>query len=154
MVKMQSLFIVVLFSGMSCQQAHKKKLTTDSLVNSKPDSIKNKSNKAKDTLNRSLSPGSDTLVFHLRMDTINQHLKIPVQISSGKQLNASLFSDDKRANIRISQVEFPDSTFDGPFGRELHYKIKTPGNYTIIIGEDMMAGDRWTGDFVMKISVK
>ena len=56
MVKMQSLFIVVLFSGMSCQQAHKKKLTTDSLVNSKPDSIKNKSNKAKDTLNRSLSP--------------------------------------------------------------------------------------------------
>ena len=94
------------------------------------------------------------MVFHLRMDTINQHLKIPVQISSGKQLNASLFSDDKRANIRISQVEFPDSTFDGPFGRELYYKIKTPGNYKIIIGEDMMAGDRWPGDFVMKISVK
>ena len=154
MVKIQSLFIVVLFSGMSCQQAHQKKLTTDSLVKRKPDSIKNKSNKAKGSLNQSLSPGSDTLVFHLRMDTINQHLEIPVQISSGKQLNATLFSDDKRANIRISQVEFPDSTFDGPFGRELHYKIKTPGNYTIIIGEDMMAGDRWTGDFVMKISVK
>ena len=88
------------------------------------------------------------------MDTINQHLKIPLQISSGKELNASLFSEDKKANIRISQIEFPDSTFDGPFGRDLDYKIKTPGKYKIIIGEDMMAGDRRTGDFVLKVSVK
>lgn len=154
MVKIRFFFITILFSAISCHQADQKIISSDSLVNNKPVSIKDETHKALDTLNRSLSPGSDTLVFHLRMDTINQHLKIPVQISSGKQLNASLFSDDKRANIRISQVEFPDSTFDGPFGRELHYKIKTPGNYTIIIGEDMMAGDRWTGDFVMKISVK
>jgi len=139
---------------MSCHQADQKIISTDSLVNNKPGSIKNETHKAKDTLNKSLSPGSDTLVFHLRMNTINQHLKIPVQISSGKQLNSSLFSNDKKANIRISQIEFPDSTFDGPFGRDLDYKIKTPGNYKIIIGEDMMAGDQWTGDFVLKVSVK
>ncbi len=154
MVKIRIFFIIILFSGMSCHQADQKIISTDSLVNNKPGSIKNETHKALDTLYKSLSPGSDTLVFHLRMDTINQHLKIPVKISSGKQLNASLFSDDKKANIRISQIEFPDSTFDGPFGRDLHYKIKTPGNYKIIIGEDMMAGDRWTGDFVLKVSLK
>ncbi|HEY5392983.1 MAG TPA: hypothetical protein VIJ57_12745 [Hanamia sp.] len=154
MVKIKSLFIVILFSGMSCHQADQKIVTNDSVVNNKPDSIKNETPKVNDTLNQSLSPGSDTLVFHLRMDTINQHLKIPIQISSGKELNASLFSEDKKANIRISQIEFPDSTFDGPFGRDLHHKIKTPGNYKIIIGEDMMAGDRWTGDFILKVSVK
>ena len=154
MEKIRIFFIIILFSGMSCHQADQKIISTDSLVNNKPGSIKNETHIALDTLNKSLSPGSDTLVFHLRMDTINQHLKIPVKISSGEQLNASLFSDDKKANIRISQIEFPDSTFDGPFGKDLHYKIKTPGNYKIIIGEDMMAGDRWTGDFVLKVSVK
>ena len=154
MVKNKIVFIIILFSGMSCHQADQKIVTTDSLVNIKPDSIKNEMYQANDTLTQSLSPGSDTLVFHLRMDTINQHLEIPLKVSSGKELNASLFSNDKKANIRISQIEFPDSTFDGPFGKDLRYKIKTPGNYKIIIGEDMMAGDRWTGDFVLKVSVK
>jgi len=105
-----------------------------------------------DTLPRSLSPG-DTLFFNLTIDTGN-HVTVPIKISVGKELFASLSSNDKKANIRVSQVEFPDSTFDGPFGRELHREINTHGNYKLIIGEDMMAGDRWKGDFVLKVWVK
>ncbi|MEO8852865.1 MAG: hypothetical protein ABI359_03745 [Ginsengibacter sp.] len=154
MKKNKIVFIIIVFSIFSCHQADQKKATTVSLVNTTQDSIENDKITLKDTLNQSLSPASDTLVFHLKMDTTNQHLIIPVTISSGKELNALLFSTDKNANIRISQIEFPDSTFDGPFGKEIHYKIKMPGNFNIIIGEDMMAGDRWTGDFILKVSVK
>jgi hypothetical protein len=105
-----------------------------------------------DTLPKSLSP-NDTLLFNLTMDT-NRHVTIPIKVSTGKELFASLSSNDKKANIRVSQIEFPDSTFDGPFGRELHYQLKTHGNYKLIIGEDMMAGDRWQGDFVLKVWVR
>ena len=88
------------------------------------------------------------------MDSADRHLIIPVKISSGKELFARLSSKDKKANICISQIEFPDSTFDGPFGRNLNYIIKLPGNYKIIIGQNMMAGDLWNGDFVLKIWVE
>jgi hypothetical protein len=116
------------------------------------DSIKTGKPQSPDTLPRSLSPG-DTLLFKLAMDTGN-HVTVPIKISAGKELFASLSSDDKKANIRVSQVEFPDSTFDGPFGRELDREISTHGNYKLIIGEDMMAGDRWKGNFVLKVWVK
>ena len=88
------------------------------------------------------------------MDSADRYLIIPVKISSGKELFARLSSKDKKANIRISQIEFPDNTFDGPFGRNLNYIIKLPGNYKIIIGQNMMAGDPWNGDFVLKIWVE
>ena len=116
------------------------------------DSTKTGKPQPADTLPRSLSPG-DTLLFKLAMDTGN-HVTVPIKISAGKELFASLSSDDKKANIRVSQVEFPDSTFDGPFGRELHREINAHGNYKLIIGEDMMAGDRWKGDFALKVWVK
>ena len=101
-----------------------------------------------------LYPGSDTLLVNLKMDSFNKHLSVPVYVSSGRELFASLSSEDSKANIRISQIGFPDSTFDGPFGRNLKYPVKSAGYYEIIIGENMMAGDPWKGDFSVKIWVK
>ena len=140
---------LLLFSFFSCnQQDHQSAKTAVTQT----DSIKTGNPQPADTLPKSLSPG-DTLFFKLAMDTGN-HVTVPIKISAGKELFASLSSDDKKANIRVSQVEYPDSTFDGPFGRELQREINRHGNYKLIIGEDMMAGDRWKGDFVLKVWVK
>ena len=102
----------------------------------------------------SLSPQKDTLVFNLTLDSGNQHLTVPIRILAGDTLYANLASKDSKANIRISQLGFPDSTFDGPFGKKINYKIKDTGEYKIIIGENMMAGDRWNGNFELKAWVK
>ena len=104
--------------------------------------------------NHNLFPGGDTLSLRLKMRNKKKHVEILINISSGNKLFALLSSDDKKANIRISQIGFPDSTFDGPFGRNLQHKIKTPGSYKIIIGQNMMAGDPWAGDFILKVWVK
>jgi len=101
-----------------------------------------------------LSPQKDTLILNLTLDSANQHLAVPIRILAGDTLYANLASKDSKANIRISQIGFPDSTFDGPFGRKINYKIKDTGEYKIIIGENMMAGDRWNGDFELKAWVK
>ena len=108
---------------------------------------------SKDTLHV-LNTNGDTLVLDLQMDSIGQHHNIPIKIQSGKNLFGELSSKDSMANIRFTQIEMPDLKFDGPFGRNLKYKIKDTGEYHLIIGQNLMAGDPWKGDFTLKTWVK
>jgi hypothetical protein len=153
-MKNKIIFFATFICLISCHQKEQMKASKDPAVAIENDSVKTEKKMLNDTLPRGLSDLSDTLVLKLKMDSVNDHLTVPLAISSGKELFAALSSNDKNANIRISQVGLPDSTFDGPFGRDLHYKMKVPGNYKIIIGENMMAGDRWEGDFVLRVWVK
>lgn len=153
-MKSKLLLLIISTAFLSCNQDEKNKTIDDYLPPIKNNSAKIVAKANYDSIKKSLSPGEDTLFFNLKMNNANQHVTVPISISGGDTLLASLSSNDKKANIRISQIGFPDSTFDGPFGRKLDYKIKTRGNYKIIIGEDMMAGDRWNGDFSLKVWVK
>lgn len=153
-MKNKLLCLIIFTALLSCNQNEKNKTIADILPPIKNDSVKTSAKADNNSTKKKLSPGEDTLVFNLKMNSTNRYVTIPVSISAGNNLMATLSSDDKKANIRISQIEFPDSTFDGPFGRSLDYKIKAPGNYKIIIGEDMMAGDRWKGDFSLRVWVK
>lgn len=153
-MKNKLLFLFIFLFFLSCNQEEKKQTIADPLFIIKNDSAESVKQINSDSVVNFLSPQKDTLLFNLKMDSANQHVTVAVNLTSGNELFASLGSKDKNANIRISQIGFPDSTFDGPFGRTLNYKIKDTGNYKIIVGEDMMAGDRWSGDFTLKTWVK
>jgi hypothetical protein len=138
----------------SCHQKEQKETVQDSLLTANNDSAKTGKKTPNNGRPHGLSALSDTLIINLKMDSANDQIIVPLAITSGKELYASVSSNDTNANIRVSQVEAPDSTFDGPFGKNLHYKMKAPGNYKIIIGENMMAADRWKGDFVLRVWVR
>lgn len=106
------------------------------------------------THQQTLFPGGDTLIANMNIDGVEDRKILPVQISSGKNLYAKLIPEGAQANLRINQVQMPDSSLDGPFGRELDYKIKTPGIYKLIIGESLMAEGNWKGNFLIKVWVK
>lgn len=146
-------FFIFFMSLTGCHE-HEKKTFIDALPSIKNDSGKLHQTARNDSLKNYLSLNSDTLLFHLTMDTAHQHIPVRITVTSGQKLFAILSSNDKNANIRISQIEYPDSTFDGPFGRDIHCAIKDTGSYKIIIAEDMMAGARWNGDFTLKTWVK
>jgi len=149
----EKLIFLLIFIAVSCQQSEPKKIADENYqLNIKTDSIKREP--PKDTLAQSISALSDTMVLKLKIDNANKQLIIPLKIRSGKELFASLSSNDQNANIRFTQVALPDSSFDGPFGRDLHYALKKPGNYQLIIGENMMAGDKWEGEFVLRVWIK
>lgn len=141
--------VVILFS---CNAGSENPVQKDSVISSKPaPPVIDYGSVTKQLV---VSPDSDTLIKELTFKNKETHVETSFIISKGDSLFAVLTSRDAKANIRITQIQFPDSTFDGPFGRELKYKISEDGNYKIIMGPNMMAGDPWTGDFTLKVWVR
>ena len=153
-MKIKLVFLLIFSIFLSCNQNENKKTSGQNLNPANTDFLQNERKADADSAKSILSSEKDVLVFQLKIDSANQHVTVPISVTTGDTLFATLTSKDDKANIRISQIGFPDSTFDGPFGKTIRQKIKDTGNYKIIIGEDMMAGDRWNGDFELKAWVK
>ena len=156
MKKILPFFVLMIISISACEsnnQSAEQKRKDTTIVMKVP---------AKDTVEKdtslgpdiaALSPAKDTLQVNLEMRA-GEHITIPVDVLSGDSIFGQLRSDDKSANIRFTQIALPDQTFDGPFDRELSYRVKKAGRYALIIGQNMMAGDPWNGKFTLKVWVK
>ena len=69
----------------------------------------------------------------------------------GQTMTVTLKPLKKGGNVRINQIKQPGGAFDGPFGDSLSYIFKRSGNIHFIIGENLMAGDPYTGYFIVHI---
>lgn len=113
-------------------------------------------------VHRILVPNDSGLIY---LDIENGHIKERIRKDSMKTvivefnpgdstwLHGWLSSKDSIANIRFDQIIMPDSTMDGPFGREIEYKLTQRGTYQLSIGESLMAGDPWAGVFLLRIQL-
>lgn len=68
-----------------------------------------------------------------------------------KRLYAEIVPQNDTANLRISQIVLPDGAMDGPFGRSIEYDIPSDGTVRLVIGESLMQGDPWGGDFTVEV---
>jgi hypothetical protein len=75
-------------------------------------------------------------------------------IAQGKKLTARVVADNKDAQIRISHIDFPDGSADGPFGNFMQYDLKQKGLHKLYIAPNMMAGDPVNTDFTLILSVE
>ncbi len=109
-----------------------------------------------------ISPSaSDVIVMDMQNGTarLKIHKKtgqtIHLKFASGDytRMTAKLVSADENANVRFTQIEMPNGEADGPFGREMTYSLPVRGDYTLNISENLMAGDPWTGDFEVMLSL-
>ncbi len=80
---------------------------------------------------------------------------IYIEFDSGgyDRLYARLHSADTLANLRFSQIVLPNGNTDGPFGGILEYTLPINGIYRLLIHENMMAGDPWSGYFTVEVSL-
>jgi hypothetical protein len=74
-------------------------------------------------------------------------------VSKPQSLTATIIPDKADCNIRISQIIMPGGKADGPFGREIKYKLPRKGAYQLIIDHNMMAGDPEICDFKIIVSI-
>lgn len=87
----------------------------------------------------------------IRLHKISKQSDTIVINSNGfKNLNAEIVSS-KPGNIRINQIISPDSNSDGPFGKDLEYKLNQQGEFKLIIGESLMQGDPFEGEYILKV---
>lgn len=70
-----------------------------------------------------------------------------------KKLKAVITPREQTGNIRFNQIVLPDGSMDGPFGRTIEYDLPDNGAYKLILGESLMAGDPWSGDFDVSIQL-
>jgi len=68
-------------------------------------------------------------------------------------LKGIITTQDSTANIRFNQIIMPNGEMDGPFGREIEYKLAGDGQYYLVLGESLMAGDPWEGNFNVEITL-
>jgi hypothetical protein len=109
----------------------------------------------KDTLIAIQFPSdSSSITVTGKMNGINNPVTVYVPVSKGNLLTVLLNPEDSTANIRINQLFTPDGKADGPFGKSLTRKVTQTGNYTLIIGENLMQGDEWKGTFTLTVRVE
>jgi len=79
--------------------------------------------------------------------------KVVVRIANYKkdQLKANIVPENNNMNIRFNQIKTPEGKYDGPFGREISYKISEKGEVWLIIGKNLMAEGDNMGRFSVRI---
>lgn len=89
----------------------------------------------------------------LKEEFTKEHDKLILKISeySKPELKARIVTKQNDFNIRFNQIKLPDGMMDGPFGREITYKIPTKGEVWLIIGKNNMADGKITGVFSVSI---
>ena len=58
---------------------------------------------------------------------------------------------DGPGNVRFSQITMPNGDTDGPFGRDISYDLTAKGTYTLSLGESLMQGDPYDGNFIVEL---
>ena len=78
--------------------------------------------------------------------------KVVLRITNYKkdQLKATIKPENNNMNIRFNQIKTPDGKYDGPFGRDISYKISGKGEVALIFGKNLMAD----GDNIGRFSVR
>lgn len=64
------------------------------------------------------------------------------------------YASGTTGNLRLSQIVMPDGTMDGPFGSDTTIGLTQFGGYELLYHENMMAGDPWSGEALITITLK
>lgn len=72
---------------------------------------------------------------------------------SSNFLNLKVTPADSTANLRISQIIAPNGNSDGPFGNEIKYPITEKGVYRVLVSEDLMNGEPYSGKFNFQVKL-
>ena len=81
-----------------------------------------------------------------------------MDVAKGQKLPGSVEAiseaGKEQNNIRFSQIFTPSGEADGPFGPTISYDLTEAGTWKLIISENQMSGDAWSGEFKMTIGIK
>lgn len=99
----------------------------------------------------------------IKMQVSDGHVRAAIEKAPGRTVDVVFDSGacdllygeitgvDDTANIRFNQIVMPGGLSDGPFGKNIRYDLEKWGTYHLIIGESLMVGEPWGGEFVLDL---
>lgn len=81
----------------------------------------------------------------------NEEFILKIKNVKAGKISAKISPAENSQNIRFNQIKLPDSSYDGPFGREVSYDIKKDGEVWLIIGKSNMASGETKGKFSVSV---
>jgi len=156
---MKTVMLILIATIYSCNNTSQNNVNTDS----KPagnDTIKAQKDIINNTvindsiIHISFPKDSTWVTVNAKMKGFNHLVTVYIPVKQGRHLTASISSDDSAANVRINQIITPGDKADGPFGRDFTFAIHQQGTYRLLIGENLMQGDEWKGEFKLTVKVE
>lgn len=137
---------------------------TDSVALKKKDSIINNAPATKEVLRKGVmrsekdgqivrTADASQLPFTIGEEFKNNDQELILKLTNFEQsdIKAKISTKEADFNIRFNQIKLPNGDYDGPFGRELSYKIPEKGELWLIIGKSNMASGNTKGHFTVSI---
>lgn len=113
--------------------------------------------KTPDGIKINFPAGATEVSINGKIDGLNSVTYL-MDVSKGQTLIGSIEAvseaGKEQGNIRFSQIITPSGKADGPFGSSIKYDLTVAGVWKLIVSENQMSGDPWTGDFKMIIGIK
>ncbi len=156
---MKTFLIILMIIISSCNNTSQNNINTASKsagndsIETQKDTISN--TEINDSIIHISFPKDSTWVtVNAKMKGFNHPVIVYIPVKQGRHLTASISSDDSAANVRINQIITPGGKADGPFGRDFTFAIHQQGTYRLLIGENLMQGDEWKGEFKLTVKVE
>ena len=97
--------------------------------------------------------GTAQVILPGKMNGISDKKTYVCDAKKNQTMLIRVMSKDSKANIRIAQIISPSGKSDGPFSIKMKYDLDEAGDWKFILGENQMAGEPWTGDYEVLISI-
>ncbi len=97
---------------------------------------------------------ADTATFTGEINGLSDSKTYLVVGKEGQHIWVKIETDSAPANIRVNQIISPSNEADGPFGNEMSYALKEDGAWKFIVGESLMVGEDYVGEYRVRIAVK
>ncbi len=94
--------------------------------------------------------------FTSRLDSLGDQKTFIFEAKEGQTIVATVVTTDssQAPNVRFNQIISPSGEAEGPFGNEMTYVLNEAGQWKFIIGESLMAGEPYAGEFTLAVEVK
>lgn len=79
------------------------------------------------------------------------HLIIKILKYNNPQLRASIITEQKDFNVQFNQIKLPNGELDGPFSKEINYKMPKKGEVWLMIGINKRADGPAIGKFSVRV---
>lgn len=79
------------------------------------------------------------------------HLIIKILRYNNPQLHATITTEQNDFNVQFSQIKLPNGQFDGPFSKEIKYKLPTKGEVWLLVNINNRAEGKTNGKFSVRV---